>query len=339
MRTLLAAIVGTLALAQAPVGLIEWKRISLPFENQVLLDPVWLYNPATKSTFVGAKGKGLFETKDGGDSWTRVDDGSFVTSGINTDIHTLSVAPNRVLYSIDIDSGVYKSENDGKHWTKAFTLMGYKGRIWIDADRPASIYSLTAKATESEPAQTYTKFRHSTDGGTTFQDIEVPLFDTGSIDINGRLMCYAAQAAIRCSENGTTWQSLSLTPIAGSLAIDRDLNSSVRVTINRTNRELVIQSGGTVYETRNGRTVIAPKVTAQPALGRVNDLIFDASTFPAYGISALPDAWMLMKIAASGAMETYAGPKPKGFRLKAVDVAHATFYVWTLEGHYRGVLK
>src|SRR5262245_15642131 len=122
---------------------IEWKRITLPFDVAgALIEPVWMYNPVTRTTFVGANTKGLFETKDAGDSWTRVDDGSFVTSSVNTDVHTLEIGADGAWYSVDIASGVYRSVNGGRHWTKAFPVHGFKGRVWVDAQRADNIYVL-----------------------------------------------------------------------------------------------------------------------------------------------------------------------------------------------------
>jgi len=337
---LLAACAPPLVRLTASSKSIEWKRIGLPFDvGGSLLQPVWLYNPATSSVFVGANTKGLFESKDGGDSWSRVDDGSFVTSSVNTGFHTLQSGPNGILYSIDIVSGLYTSENGGRHWTKAFPLNTTKSRVWvdIDPDRPADVYLATTNWTESEPSDSCFDLRRSTNAGASFERVDIPACKVVSVDVVGRLVCYSIAQTIRCSDNGTAWQALSLKPIADSMAIDQTLNAHVELTINKTNRELVILSGGKLHETRNGRTTIA-RMTA----GRTIDLVFDPHrTFPAYGISH-PDTegpWKLSKIASSGEMESYAGPKPIGFRLNAVDFARDTFYVWTGEGTYRGVLK
>lgn len=340
---LLAAPAVSPAQAATPARTIEWERITLPFDETMppLLQVVWLYNPATRSTFVGANGKGLFESKDGGASWNRVDDGSFQVSSINTDSYTLQSGPNGVLHAIDISSGVYRSDDAGKHWTMAFPMGGIKGRVWIDPDRPTNISLLVTRVTESESGEIYIQLKRSTNAGVSFEAVDIPS-NAGSVDVSGDLICYEAEATVRCSENLKTWKSLSLASIEAFLLMDKEMNSSAQITIDSISRELLIMSGGTLFETRNGRTVIAPKVDDEKASGHTIDLVvYPGLTFPAYGVSRLDTngQWTLTKLTASGEVETHAGPKTDGFRLRAVDFARDIFFVWTGDGYYRGVLK
>lgn len=322
---------------------IEWQRIAIPQDTtQLLLGVVWLYNPATTSELFGQNTVGLFESRDSGNSWTRVDDGSFVTAGVNPRFFSLQSGSNGVLYSTDDQSGLYKSENGGRHWTKMFPMNTVLSRVWIDPDRPMDMYLATKKWGESSSLQSCMDLQHSTNAGASFEKVDIPECKVVSVDVLGRVVCYATMETIRCSDNTTTWQSLSLEALADSSAGDRELNVDVELTIDKTNRELVIVSGGKLYETRNGRQVITQKITGQETRGRTIDLVFDpAHTFPAYGISSLgtDGPWTLTKIDASGATESYSGPMSKGFRLKSVDFAHDTFYVWTGEGTFRGVLS
>jgi hypothetical protein len=322
---------------------VEWTRITLPFDATAPTPAaVWVYNPLTRSMFAGRHTNGLYESKDRGASWTRVDDGSFVANGVNSDPFALQVGPGGVMYSTDHNSGLYQSVDSARHWTKIYSALSVTSRIWIDPEHPASIYRSRWRATESEPVETCRELSRSTDGGVSFQPVEIPKCVVESISVAGSLICYAMPGSIRCSDNAGTWQDVPMEPMLASVATDRRLNMNPEVTINRATRELLILSGGTLYETRAGRTVVARRTAGAETHGRLIDLVLDSNhPFPAWAVSAFGEAGpsKLVRIVASGETTLYDGPKPAGFRLNAVDTDTNTFDVWTLEGIYRGVLK
>jgi hypothetical protein len=261
---------------------------------------------------------------------------------VNSNFYALQAGPNGVMYSTDHNSGLYKSENGGRHWTKVFSSLSVTSRVWIDPERPTDLYRWTEHASESEPVELCHKLAHSTDGGQSFQPVAIPACVVESVGVAGPLVCYAMPGSIRCSENAGPWQNVPMTPLLASIAIDRRLNSHPELTIDRRTRELLILSGGTLYESLAGRTVVARKTVTPAIAGRLIDLVLDADRmYPAWGISGIDSdgQWKLTQIGAAGETASYAGPKATGFRLTAVDAAHETVWVWTLEGIYRGVVR
>ena len=322
---------------------VDWTRITLPFDATALTpEPVWAYNPYTRSMFAGRNRQGLYESKDRGATWIRVDDGSFVSSGVNSDAYALQVGPGGVMYSTDHNSGFYQSADGGRHWTKIYSALSVTSRVWIDPERPTNIYRSRWRATESEPVETCRELSRSTNGGASFQPVDIPKCVVESIAVAGSLVCYAMPGSIACSDNGGSWQDVPMTPILASVAIDRRLNSHPELTIDRATRELLILSGGALYETRAERTVVARKTAGAATHGRLIDLVLDSKRpFPSWAVSAFGEGKpsKLVRIVASGEATFYDGPKPSGFRLKAIDTDTNTVYVWTLEGFYRGVVK
>ena len=336
--------------ALEPTPTMTWEKIVLPFEaSKYNLRVVWLYNPYSKSVFVGEDKKGLFQSKDGGKSWSRTDDGSFQADDSNNDFNSLQFGKDALFSITQSRNGtrIFQSDN-GKIWLplwphagiQADEGMGWGNRLWVDHKKPSSMYAMTVKY-GYESSEVLRQLWHTDNSWMSFEKINISNeWAIGSVDIyNGRI-CIGSGAEINCSsDNGVTWVSLSLAPIADSMAKDKEVNSEPLIDIDKTNEELLIQSAGKLYQTKNSRKIIEEKIHLN---GRLFNLIFHPiDTYPAYGIFYESDdnPWKVLKINASGSINIFPGPKDKGFRLKSVDFSNSTLLIWASSETFRGVLK
>ena len=52
---------------------IAWEKSEIPVNSEFTLKLVWLYNPLNESMYVGEDKKGLFNSRNEGRSWIRID--------------------------------------------------------------------------------------------------------------------------------------------------------------------------------------------------------------------------------------------------------------------------
>ena len=336
---------------------IAWEKSEIPVNSEFTLKLVWLYNPLNESMYVGEDKKGLFNSRDGGRSWIRIDDGTFQVESTNTTFHSLQYDNSGALYSLTpYRDGVriFRSTDTGKYWKSVWPknaemsqelekklTIGWSERLWIDSRTTSRMYLLTVRYGH-ESSATRRQLWFTDDNWHSFDRIGFPdSWDSvAGVDVQGKTICYSDLESIHCSEdNGITWNNLSLESIADSISSEALTFGLPGVTINKRTGELILFSEGKLFETTGKRTSIRRMVDSSK---HFNDLFFHPrNTYPIYGIEVenADEPWKIVKIDSSGKVKTFDGPKDRGFRIKLVDFSKGIFLVWTVEGILRGELN
>jgi hypothetical protein len=111
------------------------KTIQVPQSRSFDNPPNWGYDPIRKRLLLGMEAQGLFASQDGGESWMRIDDGSYhAATSIFPAKDRLVVNPHSGdLYSLPRSQGftplLYRSDDGGGRWTGLLpdTRSGAKG--------------------------------------------------------------------------------------------------------------------------------------------------------------------------------------------------------------------
>jgi len=345
-------------LGAGPIHAVTWEKFSLPFEESLYnLRVVWLYDPYSKSMYVGEHNKGLFKSRDGGKSWSRMDDGSFQPERDHPNFHSLQFGKDALFSLFGFRDGtriVQIAESvDGKSWMPLWSLSesqrsevwGKVNQLWIDRGNRNKMYAQAMRYAESpaEGSPEVARQLWSTDDSwKTFNKIATTNeWSVGSTDIHDGKICFVESGQqISCSvDNGGIWTRLSLRPITDSIDDDRKKYFEPIIHFNKTNGEVIIHWVGGLYETKNNLSRIEERIHLK---GRLSDLVFHPfNTYPIYGIllDNGNEPWKVARIDASGTIDLFPGPKEKGFRLKAVDFSTSTLFMWGSSETFRGVLK
>jgi hypothetical protein len=78
MKLAAALVLLALSATTAAAQDLATKAIEVPQSRQSIDNPPnWGYDPVRKQLLLGIEAQGLFASQDGGESWTRIDDGSY----------------------------------------------------------------------------------------------------------------------------------------------------------------------------------------------------------------------------------------------------------------------
>lgn len=162
-------------------------------------------------------GTGLFKSTDGGDHWTELTGNPGLPDGLKGRIG-ITVSPvqaNRVWAIIDAElgkKGVFRSDDGGATWTRTNEEADLTQRPWYyhhifaDPQDANTVYVLNVNAWKS------------TDGGVTFQELQVPHGDNHDLWIDPENPLRMAEAndggAIVTFNGGKSWSSLMNQPTA-----------------------------------------------------------------------------------------------------------------------------
>ena len=112
----------TLSATAAPAQDLATKAVQVPQSQSFDNPPNWGYDPVRKQLLLGIEAQGLFASQDGGESWTRIDDGSYhAATSIYPAKGRLVVDPaSGDLFSLPRSQGftplLYRSRDGGHRW-------------------------------------------------------------------------------------------------------------------------------------------------------------------------------------------------------------------------------
>ena len=153
------------------------KAVQVPQSQSFDNPPNWGYDPVRKRLLLGIEAQGLFASQDGGESWTRIDDGSYhASTSIFPAKDRLVVNPHSGdLYSLPRSQGftplLYRSHDGGGRWTGLLpdTRSGAKGGDQPVAGEAVSpeVHRLLFVPGKSGAAYLYTSFPYMHEEGAT----------------------------------------------------------------------------------------------------------------------------------------------------------------------------
>ena len=170
---------------------IEFRQNLRDFDDP----PRWGYDPFNGRLLLGLERQGLFGSQDGGENWTRIDDGSYAsTAADKPGLGPVVASPAKgVLFSLPYSQGftpiLYRSLDAGRSWqpfldgnrqlnapskpssTEVVTAQAL--RLYFVRGRPQSMYLLTSWPYMHEEGARWLGMRlwSSWDGGASFRRI------------------------------------------------------------------------------------------------------------------------------------------------------------------------
>ena len=162
----------------------------------------------------GGAEDGIYRSKDGGESWSRLNNG--LPTGVvgKSDLAVSAAAPMRVyaLVEAKVGGGLYRSDDAGERWSLINTTPGL-------ITRPFYYDNVDADPTNADVVYAGTEgFYKSTDGGRTFRTMRTPHGDNHDMWINprdGRIFIQSNDGGANVTLNGgTTWSSQENQPTA-----------------------------------------------------------------------------------------------------------------------------
>ncbi|MDE2461975.1 MAG: glycosyl hydrolase, partial [Gammaproteobacteria bacterium] len=157
-----------------------------PRDPQILYAALWQAHRTHWGFSSGGPGSGIYETRDGGSSWTNITHNQGLPSGIFGRVG-LAIAPSdpNVMYAIvqakyqGKDGGVFRSDNAGRSWKLVNTDMSltqrafYYSTLFVDPKDPNTVYFPQVSA-----------LWVSHDGGKTLKKLHTPHGDNHALWIN-----------------------------------------------------------------------------------------------------------------------------------------------------------
>ncbi|NDA62434.1 MAG: glycosyl hydrolase [Chitinophagia bacterium] len=214
-----------------------WKRLLYVDENtgcvDLTIDPtnprilyaaMWEYKRLPWQVISGGKGSGLYKSKDGGETWEKIENGLPKELG-KMSIHVAGGQPDKLYLVLESDSekeqgGLFVSTDAGAHWKIVSKDHRLVQRAWYyveaatDPVDPNTIYVLNSPAIKS------------IDGGKTWEPFRAPHGDYHQLWINPantKNMIVANDGGAAISFNGgQTWSSQDNQPTAQFYRVNAD---------------------------------------------------------------------------------------------------------------------
>lgn len=179
-----------------------------PANPNVLYAALWDVRRTPWSLESGGPGSGLFQSTDGGETWTEITRNPGLPKGLigRIGVSVSGANPDRVWAQIEAeDGGLFRSDDAGKTWRKVNDNRNLRQRAWyythIHADpvNPDRVYAQNVQ------------FWRSDDGGATFRPIPTPHSDNHDLWIdpadNRRMINGDDGGASVSVDGGRTWTS------------------------------------------------------------------------------------------------------------------------------------
>ena len=146
---------------------------------RILYAAFWEHRRVPWQVQSGGEGSGLWKSTDGGDRWTRLEEGLPTEMG-KTSIDVSRANPDRLFAIVEADpgGGVFRSDDAGASWQRTTDNWTLRARAWYyieifaDPSDEETVYVLNAPMMKS------------VDGGRTFTNVAVPHGDTHDLWIN-----------------------------------------------------------------------------------------------------------------------------------------------------------
>lgn len=191
------------------------SSLSMDMKNPLILyAAMWQHRRYPWTMESGGSSSGLYKSNDGGDSWTKMEEGlpeEFGKAGISVS----RANPDRVFAVIEAEGtkgGVYRSDDAGKKWAQVnknrinIARSWYYMEIFADPQNENVVYVLNAPVTKS------------IDGGKTFKPLPTPHGDNHHLWINpndNTKMINSNDGGANISNNvGRSWSTQQNQPTA-----------------------------------------------------------------------------------------------------------------------------
>jgi len=296
----LLALSPTIAAAQD----LAAKSIDVPQSQQSIDNPPnWGYDPARKQLLLGIETQGLFASQDGGESWTRIDDGSYhAATSMYPARDRLVVDPaSGDLFSLPRSQGfsplLYRSRDGGRSWEgllksdrvglgtgtkpvpgEAVSPEAY--RLLFIPGKPAAMYLHTSFPVVHEEGQAWKGHRlwFSTDGLQGFKRLSPSPYSPFALFITDKRLCMTVMLEGRgldklsCRDHGGGgWRDIAIAPV-------KDLGPIVSVWSDKDGAFLVLAGDALYVSTDNLKSF---RRFAMPA-GDKRPFLHPFDVYPAY---------------------------------------------------------
>ena len=185
-----------------------------PGSPDVLYASMWHGARRPWTIISGGAEDGIYRSKDGGESWSRLINGLPIGVVGKSDLAVSAAAPMRVyaLVEAKVGSGLYRSDDAGERWTLVNTTPGI-------ITRPFYYDNLDADPTNADVVYAGAEgFYKSTDGGRSFRTMRTPHGDNHDMWINprdARIFIQSNDGGANVTLNGgATWSSQENQPTA-----------------------------------------------------------------------------------------------------------------------------
>ncbi|MCU0355990.1 MAG: glycosyl hydrolase [Cyclobacteriaceae bacterium] len=199
------------------------SSLSLDYNNpRILYAATWEHRRLPWQVQSGGKGCGIWKSTDGGETWTKINEGLPALVG-KIGVSVSRANPNRVYAIVEAEKGkdgLYRSDDGGKKWTHLSSDQSITSRSWYymevfaDPTNADVVYVLNAPMMKS------------IDGGKTFQNVSVGHGDTHDLWINpanGQNMILGDDGGGEITFNGgKSWSSLNNQPTAQFYRVNVD---------------------------------------------------------------------------------------------------------------------
>lgn len=141
-----------------------------PRNTRVMYATTWQVLRRPWDIYEFGPGSGIYKTTDGGDTWTRLQEGLPKGEIGKIGISVSPADPDRIYATIGgDDGGIYRSDDSGKKWKlvngsfEMYARQYYYGHIFADPLQPDTVYTFSSK-----------DFYKSVNGGKTWARIQTP---------------------------------------------------------------------------------------------------------------------------------------------------------------------